>query len=40
LDGNASTFETQMNVADLYPGLYLLEIENAGNRVVRKLIKE
>ncbi len=40
LDGNARTFETQMNVADLYPGMYLLEIENAGNRVVRKLIKE
>ena len=40
LDGNARTFETQLNVADLYPGMYLLEIENAGNRVVRKLIKE
>ena len=40
LDGNARTFETQMNVADLYPGMYLLEIENVGNRVVRKLIKE
>ena len=40
LDGASSNFETQMNVADLYPGMYLLEIENAGNRVVRKLIKE
>jgi hypothetical protein len=40
LDGASSNFETHLSVADLYPGMYLLEIENAGNRVVRKLIKE
>lgn len=40
MDGASSNFETHLSVADLYPGIYLLEIENAGNRVVRKLIKE
>ena len=40
LEGASSNFETHLSVADLYPGMYLLEIENAGNRVVRKLIKE
>jgi hypothetical protein len=40
LDGASSNFETHLSVADLNPGMYLLEIENEGNRVVRKLIKE
>jgi hypothetical protein len=40
LDGASRNFEINLSVADLNPGMYLLEIENEGNRVVRKLIKE
>jgi hypothetical protein len=39
---NASTLDTKtvLNVSDLLPGFYFLEIENNGRNVLGKLIKQ